>query len=204
MINALAVISRAFGLWWRELFLFILLSLFWLALQLPIITGPPATAAMYVIARRVADDELIDPRHGLEAFREMFVPAWKWGLVNLAILIPLFANFIFYSQQVGTGWTVLRLVWGSLGSFWFAVNIFYWPFWLAQSDQRVVTTLRNSAILVLRAPFFAFTLAIVSGLLIIGSFAVAIPLAAALMAWLALIGIVAVDKELERIKRDTH
>jgi uncharacterized membrane protein YesL len=114
------------------------------------------------------------------------------------ILIPLFANFVFYQQQEGTAWAILRLVWGMLGMFWFAVNLFYWPFWLAQSDQRVVTTLRNSALLVLKAPFFAFTLAIACGLLILGSYIVAIPIAAALMAWIALIGVVAVDEELKR------
>ena len=55
MVEALNVVGRAFKAWWREWPLLMLLNLAWLALQIPIVTGPPATAAMYVMARRVAD-----------------------------------------------------------------------------------------------------------------------------------------------------
>ncbi len=197
MVQAFQVTARAISLWWREFVLFLFFNVMWLVLQIPIVTGPPATAAMYVVARRAADHELIDPLHGWLALRAMFAPAWKWGVVNLLIVIPTVANFYLYQNASGIGWTVLRLVWGMLAVLWFAMNLFYWPFWLAQSDQRVVNTFRNSAVLVLKAPLFALTLAVICALIIAGSFLIALPVAAMLMAWLALIGIVAVDEELK-------
>jgi uncharacterized membrane protein YesL len=202
MIHALIVTARAFGLWWHDFVLFIFFNLSWLLLQLPIVTGPPATAAMYVIARRAADHELLDPRQGWHALRQMLVPAWKWGLVNLVIVVTVVGNFYFYQNNVGTVWTILRLVWGAIAVVWFALNLFYWPFWLAQreSDQKVLTTFRNSAVLLLKAPIFALTLVVLCALLIYTSLLLAIPLGAALMAWIALIGIVAVDEELQRSK----
>ncbi len=200
MIRAFNITARALGLWWREFVVFIFFNLVWLALQLPIVTAPPATAAMYVIARRAANNELLDPRDGWAALRQVFVPAWKWGLVNLAIVIPLFANFYAYQNAQGFIWTVIRLVWGGVGVVWFTLNLFYWPFWLAQSDQRLVTTFRNSAVMLLKAPLLGLTLAVICGVLIAGSILFAVPAAIGLMAWLSLIGVLAVDEELERQK----
>jgi hypothetical protein len=196
MKQAGLVLARTIHLWWREFFVLTFFNLAWLALQIPIITGPPATAAMYLIARRVADDELIELRHGWEALRQMFLPAWKWGAVNLLMLIVLGTNFVGYRMQTGLGWTMLRVVWGTIALAWFAMNLFYWPFWLAQSDRRLLTTYRNSALMLMKKPALGMTLMLVSALVILISVAVTLPFAAALMTWLALLGVLAVDEAL--------
>jgi len=196
VVRALSVAARAFRLWWQEMYLLIFFNLVWLTCQVLIVPGPPATAAMYLIARRVADDELIELRHGWEALRQMFLPAWKWGAVNLLMLIVLGANFVGYRMQTGLGWTMLRVVWGTIALAWFAMNLFYWPFWLAQSDRRLLTTYRNSALMLMKKPALGMTLMLVSALVILISVAVTLPFAAALMTWLALLGVLAVDEAL--------
>ena len=195
-MRALSVAARAFRLWWQEMYLLIFFNLVWLTCQVLIVPGPPATAAMYLIARRVADDELIELRHGWEALRQMFLPAWKWGAVNLLMLIVLGTNFVGYRMQTGLGWTMLRVVWGAIALAWFAMNLFYWPFWLAQSDRRLLTTYRNSALMLMKKPALGMTLMLVSALVILISVAVTLPFAAALMTWLALLGVLAVDEAL--------
>ena len=176
--------------------LLIFFNLTWLALQIPIVTGPPATAAMYVIARQLADGELIEPRHGLNALRRMFAPAWIWGALNLLIVGAVIGNFWFYQSATGWFWIGLRLVWGAIALVWFAINLFYWPFWLAQEQDSLQLTFRNSFLFLAKRPGLALTLMFISALLIIGSVLTTLPLAAALMTWLALIGVLAVDEAL--------
>ena len=197
MRRGLSVIGLAFRLWWREVALLTALNLAWLALQIPIVTGPAATAAMYSVARRLADDEVLLPRHAWDALRQMLAPAWRWGAVNLLIVLALVVNFTTYASAGGWLWSGLRFVWGILALLWFALNLFYWPFWLAQSDQRLVTTLRNCLLLYVRAPAFGLTVLSVCLVLVVAGVLLTLPLAAGLMAWLALIGVLAVDTELK-------
>ena len=176
--------------------LLIFFNLIWLALQIPIVTGPPATAAMYVIARQLADGELIEPRHGLNALRRMFAPAWVWGALNLLIVGAVAGNFWFYQSATGWLWIGLRLVWGVIALGWFAINLFYWPFWLVQEQHSLGLTFRNSFLFLAKRPGLALTLMLMSALLIVVSVLTTLPLAMALMAWLALIGVLAVEEAL--------
>lgn len=196
MFRAFGVIGRTLALWWKHIGQLTLFNVAWLVLQVPIVTGPPATAAMYVIARRVADDELLDLGDGWQALRQMWWPAWRWGLVNLIVLVTLVGNFYAYQAFSGWGWVALRLLWGAIGVVWLAVNLFYWPFWLAQSDQRLTTTLRNGLLLLARSPGLSLTLLVICVLLATASVLLTLPLAVALMAWLALAGTLAVDRAL--------
>jgi hypothetical protein len=193
---AAAVIARALRLWWSEFFLLTLFNLAWLALQIPIVTGPPATAAMYVIARRLAAGEVLSPRDGWLAFRQMAWPAWRWGLVNLVVIVVILGNFWAYQDFVGWGWTALRLAWGAIAVLWLVANLFYWPFWLAQSDRRLVLALRNSLLLFLKSPGLGLALLLACLALSVVSVLVTVPLAVGLMAWLALVGVLAVDAAL--------
>lgn len=176
--------------------LLIFFNLIWLALQIPIVTGPPATAAMYIIARQLADGELIEPRHGLNALRRMFAPAWIWGALNLLIVGAVVGNFWFYQSATGWLWIGLRLVWGVIALGWFSINLFYWPFWLVQEQHSLQLTFRNSFLFLAKQPGLALTIMLMSALLIVVSVLTTLPLAAALMAWLALIGVLAVEEAL--------
>jgi uncharacterized membrane protein YesL len=198
MLDALRVVGRAFGLWWHELLLLSVLNLAWLALQIPIVTGPPATAAMYAMARRIADGEMVGPKDAWLALRQLFWPAWGWGLLNGIMAVVIISNFAAYGSAPGLSWAALRLAWGTIATLWFAMNLFYWPFWLAQADRRLLLTLRNAVLLFFKAPGFAFTLVALCAMLIVISVGVTLPLAIALISWLALIGVVAVDVALKR------
>ena len=197
MRDALTLLLRALKLWWGEFYLLTLLNFIWLALQIPILTGPPATAAMYVVARRLAAGQGASVRDAARALRHMLVPAWKWGALNLLIVGATVFNFWAYGSAVGLGWDLSRLAWALIATLWFAVNLFYWPFWLSQKDQRVRVTLRNALVLYMKSPGLGLTLLVVCALLIAVGIVFTLPLAVGLMAWLALIGVLAVDHALK-------
>jgi len=200
MRDALSLLARAFKLWWSEFIPLTILNFAWLALQVPIITGPPATAAMYVVARRIAAGDGASAREAARALRQMLLPAWKWGALNLVIAAAVAVNFWAYNAAGGLVWDVLRLAWGLIATLWFAVNLFYWPFWLAQKDQRLRVALRNALVLYIKSPGLGLTLLIACALLIAASIALTVPLAVALMAWLALIGVLAVESALKPVE----
>ena len=200
MGKALSLLKRTGALWWRELILLTFFNVVWFLLQIPIITGPPATAAMYVIAGRVSDDELISPCDGWAALRKMFLPAWKWGAVNLLLLAVLTLNFWGFRHAEGLGWASLRLLWTLVALGWFAINLFYWPLWLNQTDRRMVNTYRNCLVLLFRLPIFTLALTAMCAVLVVGGVLLTLPLVVALMAWLALIGTLAVEDALKEYR----
>jgi uncharacterized membrane protein YesL len=157
-----------------------------------------ATAAMYVVAQQIAQGELVSARDAWQALRRLFWPALGWGALNLLIAAAVCVNFAVYGNLPGLGWAALRLAWGAIALLWFALNLFYWPFWLAQHDRRLAITYRNALLLYLKAPGFGLTLMVVCAALILVSVAITLPLAVALMAWLALIGVLAVEAALRR------
>ncbi len=200
MKRAFAVVWRALRLWWRDPFLFILLNIGWLVMQIPVITGPAATAAMYAIARKAAQDETLSPREALAEVRRLFIPALKWGLLNVLILGAAAGNFYAYRAASGPGWTALHGLWVGIALLWMAINCFYWPFWLEQEQPGIRQTLFNSALLFARRPVYALVIATVTAGFIVTSVLLTLPLGAALMAWVALIGMSAVDEELRQVR----
>ncbi len=203
MSKSIKIIGRAITLWWDELFLMMLFNIIWLALQVPIITGPSATAAMFTIARHRIKGDYIDPRLGWNSLRRMFLPGLKWGLVYLAVIGLIVFNFWSYQEAAGLGWIILRLLWGMIGVTWLIVNFFYWPFWLNQSDQRMSTTLRNSMVFIIRNLSLSLPLIVICSALTIASILTTLPLATILMAWLALISTLAVEENLRELRNSS-
>jgi hypothetical protein len=186
----------AFRLWWRELLPLTLLNIIWFAFQVPIVTAPIATAVVYVVARRVVDDEFIGLRDALHAIRRVAVPALLWGVLNLAVAIIVIGNFWIYREESGAVWALVRVVWGGVGLGWFIVNLFYWPFWLAAEKPRLWTTLRNGAVFAVRRP----TVGLLSVAIFMVSALLTLPFVAAAMTFAALFGLVAVDSDLKTIR----
>ena len=187
---------KALRLWWGEFMALVLLNIIWFAFQVPIITAPIATAAMYVVARRVVDAELLEIRDGWRAVRRVATSALVWGTLNLAMAVVVLGNFWAYRDMVGPGWALARVTWAAVGLGWFIVNLYFWPFWLAAEEPRLWTTLRNSTLFVARRPAFGLGVGLLSILIFVGSTLITLPLVAAAMAWVALLGTLTVDAEL--------
>ncbi len=199
MKNAFRIVRRAFSIWWDSLMHVTLFNMLWILAQLLVVTGPPATAAMFVLAQRFKERDLLVPMDFFVEIKRLFVPAWKWGALNIVIFGLFLMNFVGSLNQDGELWFCLRYVWLLLGILWYIVNLFYWPLWLSQDDQRLVNTYRNSFVILLRMPITILTLSVIVGVLIMVSLITLFPLALALMSWLSLIGTLTIQWAVEEI-----
>ncbi len=199
-VSGVAGLSRrSLRLWWGEFGSLLLLNIAWFLFQLPVVTAPIATAVVYALARRVVDDEVIGLRDARRALRSVAFPALLWGGLNLAVATVVIGNFWAYQSEAGLLWALVRVTWGVVGLGWLIVNLFYWPFWLAARKPRLGTTLRNSALFVVRRPARGFGVGILCVLTFAGALLLTLPLAAAAMTWVALLTLLAVDAELEAV-----
>lgn len=180
-------------LWWRNIFMFSLCNIVWFALQLLIVTGPTATAAIHTITRRVIDGELVAPKDYFVELRRHFLVSLRWGAVNLIVVGVLVANFFVYQDELGPYWTTLRLLWAAVGLTWLVVSLFYWPFAQLQATNSLRTALRNSAIFIMTRPGLALGTTLVCAGVLLASIAVTLPLIIATGTWVALLTTLAVD-----------
>ena len=192
------VLSRALRLWWDDWVPFLLLNAAWFLMQLTVVGGPPATAALYAMVRESHDGVYWGPRDAWAAFRRYFWPAWRWGLPNLALLIVAVFNFAAYWDTPGLSWALLRWLWALTLFAWFGLNLFYWPFWLAQDDKSLRTTYANAARFFLLNPTAGLILTGLSLVLTLASIILTLPFTLALACWLASMATVAVQQSLER------
>lgn len=195
-MRPLHMLGRATRLWWYDWTSILFLNTVWLLLQLPLVTGPPATAALYAMMRESSDGQYWGPRDAWQAFRGLFWPAWRWGLLNLLAFGLGAFNLLFYADRAGTMWFVLRLAWIGALTVWTAVNLFYWPFWLEQEKKSVRTALANSGRFLLLHPLTAVVLVFVCGLLLAVSTLTVVPLVLGAVCWVALVGVLAVRQSL--------
>jgi hypothetical protein len=198
MFAFLHIFASAFSLWWGDSFLLSVFNLAWVLLQIPIVTGPPATAAIFAISKRIVDGEVVELGDSWRTLHEMFVPAWKWAGINLIVVAALVGNFWLYRDNPGLIFTLLRFTWGAIFLIWFSINLFYWPFWLRQQSPSVVTTLKNSFIFLARHPVLVVGFTIMTGLLFAFSIMTIIPLMVVAMALLSLAGTRVIKDELLR------
>jgi uncharacterized membrane protein YesL len=197
VIHPFAVVGRAAVRWWDELIMLMLLNMVWALGQLLIVTGPPATAVYYDIARRVYKGELWEPADVWRSFKRLFWPAWRWGLLNGLVAGLILFNLLTYWQTPGTLWLLLRLLWGGILIVWVVLTFFYWPFWLAQEDKSLKTTYANCGRFLLLNPFPAVTLVVLGVVLLLLSLVTTLPFFLAVMGWLSLLGVTAVEMSLE-------
>jgi uncharacterized membrane protein YesL len=175
----------------------LMLNAAWFLLQLPLITSAPATAMVYALVQQSYDGEYWGPRQAWQALRALFWPAWRWGVVNAAVLLVIASNLAVYWNTPGALWTFLRLVWFVGLGLWVALNLFYWPFWLAQEDRSMRTTYANCGRFLLLNPGPAAVLVLLCLLLALFSVVTTLPFTLALACWLALIGVTAVQRALD-------
>jgi uncharacterized membrane protein YesL len=192
MRKAFQISREAFSIWWDTLMHMTFFNMLWVLAQFPIITGPPATAAMYALTARFMERDLIVPKDFFVELKRMFLPALKWGTLNLLVFGILVINFIGSIGEGGELWFCLRYAWLVVGILWYVLNLFYWPFWLSQDDCRVMNTYRNVFVMFLRSPVEIICLALICAVLIFVSSLTLFPLALALMVWLSLTGILMV------------
>ena len=195
----IAIIKETWRIYSRNAVHIAFFNCIWLVLQVPIVTAPAATAAMYAIAHRLAEGELVTPRDVWKTVREVFIPAWKWAAVNLLVLAIMLGNLWLARGRDGDLWAVLRLVWTLAAILWLVATSMYWPLWLAESDRSVGNTLRNCFVLLIHAPVLSFSAVAISAAVFVLSVVTILPLVNGAMIWIAVTGLLTREQIVRQI-----
>jgi len=182
------LLKRLLRDWWNHLVHLTMLNIIWLIAQILVVTGPPATATLYIVANQIAQGELLSVRDVWTIFRAMFVPAWKWAACNLIVLLVLASYLLWAPTQAGVIFSFVSVLVLLVLLLWLTMNLFYWPLWIAQEDTGLRNTFRNAFVIVIAAPVDSFSLFLVNALMIVVSALVVLPLIHFLMVWMALLG----------------
>ncbi len=196
-MNPLAIISFATRRWWDEWMSVVLLSAAWLAAQVLIITGPPATAVLFAMARHTYDGVYWSSADVWKAFKSLFIPGWKWALPNIAVIGLALYNLSTFWNLPGGMWAALRVVWLLALLVWLALNLFYWPMWHAAEDKSLRNTYANCGRFWLLHPAAALVLFLISLVVGVISLPFALPIVLGVIFWLALVAETAVRRSLE-------
>ncbi len=131
--------------------LVVLSNLLWLALALPIVTAPAATAGLFYLATKLARGEPARARDVIEGFRLHFAPATKIGALTLLACVVIWVAIDFYAH-LGSWATVPGmlvagvLIW--LAGFVLLIHVHIHPL-VARGERSVRTILKKASLLTL-------------------------------------------------------
>ena len=151
------------------------LNIIWFLLTLPIVTAFPAAAGLYYATNQLAHQKGAGWKTFFDGFRIHFWLSWRWGLLNVIIILVAVSNIQFYGQ-LKAEWSVwLRGVIIGLSILWGIITLYTFPFLLEQEKQRLSTALRNSMVLLATRPAPVLSVAFLSLMLAVLSTVIALP-----------------------------
>lgn len=187
MMNPFLILVHSARLAWRNYYHTLLISALWLAAQLLVITGPPATAVLFAMARHTEDGAYWNAGNLAHALRELFIPAWIWALPNLLILAGLALGPVSgWWEQSGLILAGLRVAWTALAAVWLGLNLYYWPSWLGSIEPSLRAGYAGSIRFWRQSPVVAFYIFLVTLLVAIVSLPFMLPFVLGVVFWIAL------------------
>lgn len=168
-------LGRSIRDWWRDMYVMGISCLAWGLLSLTIVLGPPAWAAINVMARASALHEQPDAALFKLAIRTYFWRSWALGLVGLAGIIVWLVDLGFYINLLGglgiAGWLGAVLIF-YIGIAWMLTLVYAWQLLICRDDLKLHQILRNAALIALRFPAHSTLMGVVIFLLGLASFIV--------------------------------
>lgn len=140
----------------HNMFELVIFNVLWLFCSILVITAPPATAALFYTTNQLAHERRANWRTFFYAMRRYFWKSWGWGILNIAIATIFFSNLVFYSniQQTWAEWAQGGIT--AIFIFWVILQLFVFPIAFEQDDPNLRTAMRNSAVLMIKRPWFYF------------------------------------------------
>jgi uncharacterized membrane protein YesL len=125
----------------RETFLFIMANLFditlvtiaWLLLQLPIITGPGATVAVYHFARRALLQDEAQFRDFIQGFKRYFWKGWAIVLPYVLVILMLVYDITFFLSAEQTQAKLLASIPMAVFSFLLLMQTYVFVFFVREN-----------------------------------------------------------------------
>jgi len=149
------LIYEGFFVMWDAFWIIWLSNLFWLVLLIPVITVPLAFAGLYSCAHSIVHGESLEWRSFFTGIQKHFGASLRWTIANLLVSFVLgFYTWFFKTeskpfagpQSILTGFAL------ALALLWWILNMYTFPFMLAQEKPSYLNALRNSAVLFVKWP----------------------------------------------------
>lgn len=152
------------------------INILWFLLSLTIVLMPPATAALYEIARAAEQGRGPYVQDFLAAVRRWLVRSWLWGAATLFLALASALALAFYNSLQTELGTILYVVSGVFIGFVWLAQFYFWPYMLLQEQPRALFAVRNAAFTVLGDPLFVLIHAGIAVLLLVVSVILVAPL----------------------------
>lgn len=167
----LRIILQSLSDIWDDLFLALTCNLAWLVAQVIVVPGPPATLALFYVANQVARGEAVDFGDFWRAIRRYWVLGWRWGAVNLFVILFLLADYwITGLLNLGDWAFLLQSFYLAALAGWLLVQLFALPFLFEQEKLSLRQAWRNAVALIGRQPLWVLGLVLLAAaVLIVGT-----------------------------------
>jgi uncharacterized membrane protein YesL len=143
-------------------------NVLWFLSCLPVVTIPPATAALYVATRdMVQNDTHVGWREFGGLVWDNFRVGWRWAVMNLVIGLIFSVNLWFYSSITNFFTMMLAAMLTGFLWAWIIVQMYCFPVLLEQKNPSLRQALRNAFVLCAKYPSFTFTLAIFTAIFLL-------------------------------------
>lgn len=157
---AFKIVGMAFRDVWQELWTILIVHLLFLLGNILILTGPPVTLALFFYGNRIAHGEVANERDFLDAVRQYWRPAWRWGFVNLIVIGLLVGDYLLLGRM-NIDPNTMQFIQGlylTLLAFWSLLQLFALPFLFEQNQPVVFQALRNATVFIRKNLKFVFVL----------------------------------------------
>jgi hypothetical protein len=164
MVKAGRLIHQGLLVAWDGFWIVWLSDVLWLLFCLPIITIPFAFAGLYTCAYGLAYGESLDWKSFFSGMKRYLGASLRWTGFNALVILVLVFYFWFFSSTgrslIPAGGEFLIDIPVVLIFLWCIINLYTFPFMLAQQKPSYIQALRNSLVLFLKWPGIAlgFTL----------------------------------------------
>ena len=139
-----------------------MVNLSWLLLNILVVTGPPATLALFYTTNRVAHGEVVGPSDFFRVLPRYFGLAWRWGALQI-VALALLAGDIYLSGRLGGDSLLGRLAQGLyLGALaiWLLLQLYVLPFLFEQEEPVLRQALGNGLRMMSTNPLFTLILGV--------------------------------------------
>lgn len=149
-------LGRAVLMSYDELFLMLGLNLLQAICTLLVLPAPPVAAGLNVVANRMAREQRVNFDFFRQGFKEYFWKSYKILGFWAVIMFLLGINVYFYVQQVSGPFRYVGFLWMYLIVFWIGLLPFLLPVMIEMEEPILWLVYRNTVLLLLRSPLFAF------------------------------------------------
>jgi uncharacterized membrane protein YesL len=167
-------------------------NVLWIALSLPIVTWPAATAGLFYLMSRVVKEELdFEPRYARmsdfwQGFRQFGWRGTLLGLIDLFALLLIVVALRFYGQS-STEW--LRWLVGPIGLIgvaWAGAQLYLYPLLIQRPERSIWELAREAFLIAISYPIYTLSLLITAAVPAIAAVVLAGPVLLIFVSFLAM------------------